>query len=73
MQRAEELMSGQEYALPSPSILDCVSKTRLAAYDAEFVVLAEQFKIKLVTTDMKIIKEVPQIALTPEHFVARYQ
>jgi predicted nucleic acid-binding protein len=41
----------------------------LSAYDAEFVVLAEHFDTKVVTTDLKLLKEIPSRAVSPEGFL----
>lgn len=69
MSKAERLLSDREYAVNSEAVLDFVQKTTLSAYDAEFVVLAEHFHAKVVTTDSKLLKEVPDRAVSPEGFL----
>jgi predicted nucleic acid-binding protein len=69
MSKAERLLSDREYAVNSEAVLDFVKKTTLSAYDAEFVVLAEHFDTKVVTTDSKLLKEVPGRAVSPEGFL----
>ena len=69
MSRAENLCAPFEYAIPSDLVLELTSKTNLSAYDAEFVVLAQQLGTHLVTQDDGILKEVPDIALDPESFI----
>ena len=69
MARAENLLSAHEYALPSDLILELTSKTKLSAYDAEFVILADQLNIPLVTQDKGILKAAPKIAVDPKTFI----
>ncbi len=47
-----------------------MSESNCSAYDCEFVALASDFDIQLVTFDKKIISEFPAIAIHPEDFVA---
>ncbi len=69
MSKAERLLSDREYTVNSEAVLDFVQKTTLSAYDAEFVVLAEHFDTKVVTTDLKLLKEIPSRAVSPEGFL----
>ncbi|MFQ5851452.1 MAG: type II toxin-antitoxin system VapC family toxin [Candidatus Binatia bacterium] len=69
MSKAENLLSDREYAVNSEAVLDFAQKTTLSAYDAEFMVLAEHFDTKVVTTDSKLLKEVPDRAVSPEGFL----
>src|SRR5699024_4948397 len=56
---AETLLADAEYQVPSFDILSLVSSSRCSAYDCEFVALARQLGIKLVTADKKILREFP--------------
>ncbi|MFQ5740688.1 MAG: hypothetical protein ACE5JX_16915, partial [Acidobacteriota bacterium] len=69
MSKAETLLSDREYAVNSEAVLDCVQETTVSAYDAEFLVLAKHFGTKVVTTDSKLLKEVPGQAVSPEGFL----
>ncbi len=69
MSKAERLLRDREYAVKSEAVLDFVQKTTLSAYDAEFVVLAEHFDTKVVTTDSKLLKAVSDRAVSPEGFL----
>ena len=69
MEEAEYLMLGAEYHVNSNDILEFVTRTNLSAYDSEFVVLAEELGIKLITTDNKILKEVPEFTLSISQFL----
>ena len=70
MMHAEELIGGREYALPSDDFLQMTDQTTLSAYDTEFVALAQSLGIPLVTTDGKILKQVPTTAVSPEQFLS---
>jgi predicted nucleic acid-binding protein len=69
MQRqAEQLMTGNEYEIDSLSVLATASESGCSAYDAEFVALAISLDRKLVTSDKKLIKLFPDIAITAREF-----
>ena len=57
---ANKLLQNHEFELDSDSVLSLASSCSLSAYDCEYVVLARQLSLKLVTNDKKIIKEFPQ-------------
>jgi len=61
---------GPNQAEPDPSrVLEKSRSTKLSAYDAEYVTLAEQLGIPLVTSDKAILKAFPRLTLTPEAFL----
>lgn len=68
MQEAEALMLGQEFELESKYVLDLVKQSRCSAYDCEYVALAQQLEINLVTADRKILTEFPTIAVPLSSF-----
>jgi len=67
---AEELMSTREFSINSNQVLTLMSESACSAYDCEFVALASDFDIPLVTFDRKILSEFPAIAIHPDDFAA---
>jgi predicted nucleic acid-binding protein len=65
-EEAEILMQGGEYEVPTARILGLVSSSTCSAYDCEFVGLAEELQVPLVTTDNQILSEFPSLAYTPD-------
>jgi predicted nucleic acid-binding protein len=59
MRKAEELLNGNEYHIPSNQIFDLAENSTCSAYDCEFVALARDIGEKLITSDKKILKEFP--------------
>jgi len=55
MGEAEELMGGQEVESPSPRILRLAADSGCATYDCEFVALAHDLNVPMVTSDRTLI------------------
>jgi predicted nucleic acid-binding protein len=70
MDAAESALAGSEHIVPSPPVLEAAGRSRLSAYDCEFVVLASVLAVPLVTADKAILKAFPELAMTMEVFVA---
>lgn len=68
MDLAERLMEGHEYALASEIVLRLAADSGCAAYDCEFVALARQREIPLVTSDRELLEAFPATAVSPERF-----
>ncbi|HHX97334.1 MAG TPA: type II toxin-antitoxin system VapC family toxin [Kiritimatiellia bacterium] len=69
MEKAETLWRKREYAVPSDAVLDVSFRHGITAYDAEFVVLARQLAVPLVTFDNALRRACPQTALSAENFL----
>lgn len=59
---AESLLAGAEYEVDSRSVMTLVKDSDCSAYDCEFVVLARQLGISLVTMDGKLLRAFPEVA-----------
>jgi predicted nucleic acid-binding protein len=68
---AERLLHGNEYAVPSDSVLKLVDESKCSAYDCEFAALAQEFGIKLVTSDKVILSAFPDLAVHIRKFESR--
>jgi len=71
-EKAEMLMAGNEFYITSRHILTLVNESKCSAYDCEFVALAQQLNVKLITEDKKIISEFKDIAINIDTFLAQY-
>jgi predicted nucleic acid-binding protein len=60
---AQDLMAGSEHDIESHEVLKLVRDSDCSAYDCEFVALAEQLGVKLVTMDSKLLKAFPKRAV----------
>jgi predicted nucleic acid-binding protein len=67
---AETMMAGREYAVSSLDVLRLAASAASSAYDAEFIALAQELGIRLVTADTRLQKAFPGTAFSPDRFVA---
>jgi len=67
-EEAEQLMDANEFEVNSTQVMSLVSDSSCSAYDCEFVALADDLNIQLVTFDKKIVREFPDIAISPRKF-----
>ena len=66
------LMAGREYTVPTQPILRLVAKNACSAYTCEFVALAHDLQIPLVTINRQILSLFPRTAISLDTFaVAR--
>lgn len=65
LQRAAEAqLFGFEHEVDSIAVFKHVNDSRCSAYDCEYVALAEQFDVRLVTMDKQLLREFPTRAVS---------
>lgn len=69
MDEAISLMVGQEYEVVSSQVLSLVAKSTCSAYDCEFVALARDLGVSLVTVDQQVLDQFPQVAVPLEKYL----
>lgn len=69
VQEAEQFMKSNAYEVNSTQVLQLVNSSSCSSYDCEFVALADDIGIKLVTFDKQICREFSKIAIHPKQFV----
>ena len=65
---AEEVVGGREYRVASEKVLGLITQSNCSAYDCEYVALAQDLGVSLVTADKQILKAFPKIAVSLEKF-----
>ncbi len=68
MDEATRLMDGREYEVASMDVLQLVRESKCSAYDCEFVALARNLNVPLVTVDIQILREFPTDAVSMDEF-----
>ncbi len=69
MDEAHALMMEHERFVSSNLVLELVSMSKCTSYDCEYVSLAKEMNLTLVTFDKQVVGEFPGMAVFPEHFV----
>ena len=70
MGEAMRLMQGREYEVASYQVFSLVATSTCSAYDCEFVALAKDLDVSLVSVDKEILAQFSAIAIPLEKFVA---
>lgn len=66
---AEAILQGNEFAVSTSAVLQLVASSSCSAYDCEFVALAQEQRVPLVTVDRAILRDFPIIAVSLNEFV----
>ena len=70
MQEAELLMQGGEYEVASSLVLSLTANSLCSAYDCEFIALAQELGVPLITSDAKILNEFPSISTSLDKYTS---
>jgi predicted nucleic acid-binding protein len=66
---AESHLDNREFAVSSKDILRLIDRSKCSAYECEFVALAQETNVQLLTMDRQILGEFPKIAVSLQHFL----
>jgi len=69
IEQAEQLMHEHEYEVSSARVIELVQNSDCSAYDCEFVALAQDLDVPLITTDKKILRNFPRTAISINSFL----
>lgn len=69
MEDALYLMEGREYEARSDRILALAASSTCSVYDGEFVALAEDLHVPLITVDKHVLRQFPDVATPLVEFV----
>lgn len=69
MGEALRLMQGREYETASHQVLSLAAASTCSAYDCEFVALAQDLSVPLITVDRQILSQFPDIAAPLAKFI----
>ncbi len=70
-ENAQADLGAHEYSVPTDRILELVLASECAADDCEYVALAQDLEVPLVTTDEMILRAFPKIAVSLEKFAKK--
>jgi predicted nucleic acid-binding protein len=65
---AESQLAGYEYLIPSELVMGKVVASKCSAYDCEYVALAADLGVTLVTSDKQILTAFPTVAMSLKAF-----
>ena len=68
MEDALQILESRQVLPSSEKIFDLISQSDCTAYDCEFVALAQQLDILLVTADKQLLQRFPNSAISLEQF-----
>lgn len=64
-EKAENQMKEREFHVNSVQVYDLADKSNCSSYDCEFISLAEELDIKLITMDKQILRSFPDRCAKP--------
>ncbi len=65
---AIEVLAGNEYEVAVYQVLSLAMQSGCSAYDCEFVALAQDLNVLLLTTDKKILATFPDVSISLDEF-----
>jgi predicted nucleic acid-binding protein len=68
IEKAEAQFAGHEFLVSSRAVMRLVAASRCSAYDCEFVALAEEHCVPLLTVDRDLLRDFARVAIPLEKF-----
>lgn len=68
-EKAENQMKEREFHVNSFQVYDLAAKSNCSSYDCEFISLAEDLDIKLITMDKQILRTFPNRSSKPSDLI----
>ena len=68
-EQAETRMAQREFRAQLGHVFDLIAHSTCTAYDCEFVAVASEHGVPLITSDRQILREFPHIAVSLEKFL----
>lgn len=68
MRLAEKLLGDRTVEIETDDVLRLADVSGLSSYDAEYVALAEDLGVRLLTTDGSVLRAFPEVAVHPKDF-----
>lgn len=65
-----EVIGENEFSVPCAPVLKLASESGCTAYDAEFVLLARELSVPLVTRDRQLLRAFPEIARSTDEMLS---
>jgi len=65
---AEAQLAGHEFLVSSNAVLGLVASSKCSAYDCEFVALAREQRVRLLTVDRQVLRDFAEVAVSLERF-----
>jgi len=69
MEEALHLMQGREYEIASHQVLSLAAASTCSAYDCEFIALAKDLNVSLITADKQVLSQFPEVAAPLAEFI----
>jgi predicted nucleic acid-binding protein len=73
IEQATAMMLGREYDVVSSRVLSLVAQSSCSAYDCEFVALAQDLGVPLVTMDKQILDQFPKVGVSLDKYLASHR
>lgn len=67
---AQDVIGDAEFEVPAEKVLEVATSSGCTGYDSEFVVLAQDLSVQLITLDKQVLGSFPDTAVSLDHVVS---